>query len=53
MKLSEIMINDALVPVLTGVKRDAVIEELVASLAEAGAIAKDETQTVIKAIIKR
>ena len=53
MKLSEIMITDALIPELTGVKRDAVIEELVASLAETGAIAKGEIQAVIKAIIKR
>lgn len=53
MKLSEIIITDALVPELKAIKRDGVIEELVASLAKAGAIAEGEIQTVIKAIIKR
>ena len=53
MKLSEIMKPEALVPQLTGTKRDAVIEELVTSLAEAGAIETSEIPVVIKAINKR
>ncbi len=53
MKLSDIIIGDAVVPNLQGTTRDEVIEELVESLAEAGAVSKQKVKDTIKAILTR
>ncbi len=53
MKLSDIIVDDAIVPTLEHQTRDEVIEELVKSLAEAGAIAKPKAQEITKAILAR
>ena len=53
MKLSDIMVYDAILPVLSSTTRDEVIAELVESLAEAGAIAKQKVKEVAKAILAR
>lgn len=53
MKLSDIIIGDAVVPCLKGKTRDEVIEELVESLAEAGAVSKQKVKDIIKAILTR
>lgn len=53
MKLSDIIIGDAIVPCLKGETRDEVIEELVESLAEAGAVSKQKVKDIIKAILTR
>jgi len=53
MKLSDIIIGDAIVPSLANKARDAVIEELVESLAEAGAVSKQKVKEITKAILTR
>jgi len=53
MKLSDIIIGDAIVPSLANKTRDAVIEELVESLAEAGAVSKQKVKEITKAILAR
>lgn len=53
MKLSDIIIGDAIVPSLANKTRDAVIEELVESLAEAGAVSKQKVKEITKAIMTR
>jgi len=53
MKLSDIIIGDAIVPSLANKTRDAVIEELVESLAEAGAVSKQKVKEITKAIMAR
>jgi len=53
MKLLDIIIGDAVVPCLKGKTRDEVIEELVESLAEAGAVSKQKVKDIIKAILTR
>jgi mannitol/fructose-specific phosphotransferase system IIA component (Ntr-type) len=53
MKLSDIIIGDAVVPSLANKTRDAVIEELVESLAEAGAVSKQKVKEITKAILAR
>ena len=53
MKLSDIIIGDAIVPCLEGKTRDEVIEELVESLAEAGAVSKQKVKETVKAILAR
>ena len=53
MKLSDIIINDAIVPSLANKTRDEVIEELVESLAEAGAVSKQKVKEITKAILTR
>jgi mannitol/fructose-specific phosphotransferase system IIA component (Ntr-type) len=53
MKLSDIIIGDAIVPSLVNKTRDAVIEELVESLAEAGAVSKQKVKEITKAIMAR
>jgi len=53
MNLSDIIVTDAIVPELKATTRDEAIDELVASLAEAGAIAKGKVKTVIDAIKAR
>jgi mannitol/fructose-specific phosphotransferase system IIA component (Ntr-type) len=53
MKLSDIMVTDAIIPELRGTTRDEVITELVESLANAGAITKRNVQATIDAVLAR
>lgn len=53
MKLSDIMVNEAIVPELTATNKEDAVAELVNSLAEAGAIPKKSVQEVTEAILKR
>ena len=53
MKLSDIVIADAIIPELQAKTRDDAIAELVESLANAGAISKKNTKDVIKAVLAR
>ena len=53
MKLSDIIVTDAIIPNLQATTRDEAIDELVAALAEAGAIAKGKVSDVIEAIKAR
>jgi mannitol/fructose-specific phosphotransferase system IIA component (Ntr-type) len=53
MKLSDIIIGDAIVPSLANKTRDEVIGELVESLAEAGAVSKQRVKEITKAILTR
>lgn len=53
MKLSEFIVNDAIVPSLTATDRDGVLREMVTSLAEAGALPKTAVDEVVAALIKR
>ena len=53
MKLADIMVEDAIIPELKGRTRDEVIQELVQSLAEAGAISKKSVPDVLKAVMVR
>ncbi len=53
MKLSDIVIADAIVPELEGQTRDQVISELVKALAEAGAITQKSVPEMIRAVLKR
>jgi mannitol/fructose-specific phosphotransferase system IIA component (Ntr-type) len=53
MKLSDIIVTDAIVPELGAKNRDEAIEELVVKLAEAGAIAKKDAPEVSKAVLGR
>ena len=53
MKLSDIVITEAIIPELQSKTRDDAINELVESLADAGAIAKKSTKDVVKAILAR
>lgn len=53
MKLSDIMVADAIVPELKGAKRDEVIVELVESLAAAGAVPRGSVQEIAASVLKR
>lgn len=53
MKLSEIVVSDAVITDLSNADRDAVVGELVDSLVEAGAIEKGQRDAVFNAIIER
>jgi mannitol/fructose-specific phosphotransferase system IIA component (Ntr-type) len=53
MKLREFIVTDAIVPELQATDRDGAIRELVASLAEAGALPKAAVDEVVAAVIKR
>lgn len=53
MKLSDIMVLDAIVPELKGTTREEVITELVNSLADSGAIAKRNCKEITEAILSR
>ncbi|HHH76300.1 MAG TPA: PTS sugar transporter subunit IIA [Phycisphaerae bacterium] len=53
MKLSDIMVTDAIVPKLKATTRDEAITELVEALAASGAIAKSSTASIAKAILER
>ncbi len=53
MKLSDIMVADAIVPELKAKTRDEAIHELVESLAAAGAIPKKSAKDVAEAVLSR
>jgi mannitol/fructose-specific phosphotransferase system IIA component (Ntr-type) len=53
MKLSEFIVTEAIVPALESTERDGVLRELVASLADAGALPRDAIDEVVAAIIQR
>jgi nitrogen PTS system EIIA component len=53
MKFKDFICFEAVVSHLQSTERDKAIEELVASLEKAGKIQKDNTKSIIKAIIKR
>lgn len=53
MKLSDLVVTDAIRPILKAQTRDEAIEELVVALAEAGAIPKRNATDIAKAIISR
>jgi nitrogen PTS system EIIA component len=53
MKLSDIVITDAIVPQMKATNRQEAIAELVDALAEAGAISKKSCTEITKAIIAR
>jgi len=53
MKLSDIIISDAIVPQLEAKTRDEAIAELVAALADAGAISKQKAGEITKAVLAR
>ncbi len=53
MKLSDILVTDALVPGVEATTRDDAVCELVKALADAGAIAKAKVDQVAKAVLKR
>ncbi|MCP4378644.1 MAG: PTS sugar transporter subunit IIA [bacterium] len=53
MKLSDIIVTDAIVPDLQATTRDEAIVELVTSMVTAGAIAKAKANTVIESIKAR
>ena len=53
MKLSEIVVLDAVVAELKATSRDDAISELVEALAAAGAVAKKNVEDITKAVLKR
>ncbi len=53
MKLSDIMVSDAIVPELKATTRDEAIAELVEALAAAGAIPKSSVSEVSEAVLTR
>jgi mannitol/fructose-specific phosphotransferase system IIA component (Ntr-type) len=53
MKLSDIMVKDAIIPELKAKTRDEAISELIEALAAAGAIVKKSVPEVTKAVLAR
>jgi PTS system nitrogen regulatory IIA component len=53
MKLKEFIVTDAIIPTLQAVDRDAALQELVGSLASAGALPKSAVEEIVAALIKR
>ncbi len=53
MKLSDIVVSEAIIPQLSTSERDGVIRELVEALASAGAITKKNASAVAGAVIER
>jgi nitrogen PTS system EIIA component len=53
MKLSDIIVNDAIIPSVTATTRDEAIAELIGALADAGAVADTSVQDFTDAIIAR
>jgi mannitol/fructose-specific phosphotransferase system IIA component (Ntr-type) len=53
MKLSEFIVTEAIVPTLQASDRDGVLRELVASLADAGALPKTAVDEVVGALVQR
>ena len=53
MKLSEIMVTDAIVPELSAKTRDEAVRELVQALAATGAVPKKSIEDIVKAVLGR
>jgi len=53
MKLTEFIVSEAIIPTLAATDRDGALRELVASLAEAGALPKQAIDEVVAALVKR
>jgi mannitol/fructose-specific phosphotransferase system IIA component (Ntr-type) len=53
MKLREFILTDAIIPNVEATERNGVIQELVRSLANAGALPEDAIEEVVAALIKR
>ncbi len=53
MKLKDFIVSDAIVAELQGAERNAVLRELVSSLADAGALPANAVEEVVAALIKR
>lgn len=53
MKLSDIMLADAIIPQLQSTERNDAIAEAVAALAESGAIPKSRVKEIVAAVIER
>ncbi len=53
MKLKDFIVTEAIVPALQATDRDSTIRELVAALAQAGALADSAVEEVVAALIKR
>ena len=53
MKLTEFIVSEAIIPTLASSDRDGALRELVASLAEAGALPKQAIDEVVAALVKR
>jgi len=53
MKLSDIIVRNAIIPELNATDRNGAIEEAVASLAAAGVIPKSRTKDIIAAVLER
>lgn len=53
MRLSDIIVTDAVIPDLDAASRDEAVEELIQSLADAGAISKRSVKDCIAAVLTR
>ena len=53
MKLTEFVVNDAIIPDLNATSKEDAIRAMVASLKDAGAIPADEEENIVAAILKR
>jgi len=53
MKLSDLIVSDAIVPSLAATTRDGAVAELIGSLAEVGAVADDRVDDITASILAR
>lgn len=53
MKLSDFVVEEAIIPELESTDRNAVIRELVESLRQANKVAADDVEAVVRAVIQR
>ncbi len=53
MKLSDIMVADAIIPELQATERDDAIKEAVASMAQVGSVPKARVDEIVKAVLDR
>ena len=53
MKFSDFVATESIRPDVSATTKEGVIREMIGSLAEAGRIAKAETESIVKAILKR
>jgi mannitol/fructose-specific phosphotransferase system IIA component (Ntr-type) len=53
MRMTDFVVRDAIIPELTASTKEAVIREMVASLATAGYFKGTETEDIVKAVLKR
>jgi nitrogen PTS system EIIA component len=53
MRMTDFVVRDAIIPELTATTKEAVIREMVVSLASAGYFKGTETEDIVKAVLKR